>query len=395
VFGAARQPGHLIVRLQERQQLGTVLPHSGQREITPKSNDSEQRALNMALSSSPIFNALQKRVRILISDRNRMASHLLAESLDRDPQFEVAAIATVDDVLSLAQSHKPDVAVISAEFDNGTKTGLQIVRALNSRQPNIETVVLVDDNSKGSVVAAFRCGAKGVFSRSEPPANFRACIERVGSGEIWAGRKEAEFLLAAMRNSPSCDGIDDDKVSALSKRELEVAESAAQGHSNKQIADQLGLSEHTVKNYLFRIFGKMGVSNRFELLFLLYNTRDNGSRKEPVQSNSFESQVQRCLKAAEAGSAAAQFSLGLAYLGKGGFERNASSAYYWLRMAEESSSALQSRCRELAAELKPKLSASEIRMIDSTVERAVSDNRMLDEGHSIESVQQYLESLPM
>ena len=121
-------------------------------------------------------------------------------------------------------------------------------------------------------MAAFRCGAKGVFSRSEPPGEFRACIERVGSGEIWAGRKEAEFLLAAMRNSPSCDGIDDDKVSALSKRELEVAECAAQGQSNKQIADQLDLSEHTVKNYLFRIFGKMGVSNRFEL-FSCFTTR--------------------------------------------------------------------------------------------------------------------------
>ena len=48
----------------------------------------------MALSPSPIFNTPQKRVRILISDRNRMASHLLAESLDRDPQFEVAAVAT-------------------------------------------------------------------------------------------------------------------------------------------------------------------------------------------------------------------------------------------------------------------------------------------------------------
>ncbi len=114
------------------------------------------------------------------------------------------------------------------------------------------------------------------------PLNFRACIERVSRGEIWAGRKEAEYLLAAMRNSPSCDGIDDDKVSVLSKRELEVAECAAQGQSNKQIADQLDLSEHTVKNYLFRIFDKMGVSNRFELLFLLYNARDNVSRKEPV-----------------------------------------------------------------------------------------------------------------
>ena len=55
----------------------------------------------------------------------------------------------------------------------------------------------------------------------------------------------------------------------LSKREIEVVESAVQGHTNKQIARQLRLSEHTVKNYLFRIFEKLGVSNRMELLFLL------------------------------------------------------------------------------------------------------------------------------
>ena len=81
------------------------------------------------------------RVRILIADRNRMASHLLAESLSRDPFFEVASVATADEVLSSAMANKPDVAVISAEFDGGTKTGLQIVRTLSSRQPKIEIVV--------------------------------------------------------------------------------------------------------------------------------------------------------------------------------------------------------------------------------------------------------------
>jgi hypothetical protein len=54
-----------------------------------------------------------------------------------------------------------------------------------------------------------------------------------------------------------------------------VAEHAAQGQSNKQIADEMGLSEHTVKNYLFRIFEKLGMSSRFELLFLLFNERNN------------------------------------------------------------------------------------------------------------------------
>ncbi len=349
----------------------------------------------MVLSPSAILSTPERRVRILISDRNRMASHLLAESLSRDPYFEVTCVTAGDEVISSAVAHKPDLAVISAEFDGGAKTGLQIVRALSSRQPRIEIVALIDGNARDSVLAAFRCGAKGVFSRSEAPAEFRACIERVSRGEIWAGQKEAEYLLAAVRNSPSCDGIDDEKVSVLSKRELEVAECAAQGQSNKQIADQLHLSEHTVKNYLFRIFDKMDVSNRFELLFLLYNARDNLSRKEPAKVSRFDSHVQKCLKAAEAGFAAAQFSLGLAYLGKSGFERNTRSAYYWLRMAEESSSALQTRCHELAEELKSKLNLPEIGVLETKVERAASDKRALDGEHSIEAVQQHLELLPL
>jgi DNA-binding NarL/FixJ family response regulator len=59
------------------------------------------------------------------------------------------------------------------------------------------------------------------------------------------------------------------KIDQLSRREFQVAEHAAQGEGNKQIADQLGLSEHAVKNYLFHVFEKLGVSNIIELLFLL------------------------------------------------------------------------------------------------------------------------------
>ncbi len=349
----------------------------------------------MVLSPSFILNAPEKVIRILISDRNRMASHLLAESLNRDSRFEVACVVAGDEILPSALAHKPDVAVVSAEFDGGTKTGLQIVRTLSSRQPKVEIVVLIDGNARSSVLAAFRCGAKGVFSRSEPPAEFQACIERVSRGEIWAGTKEAEFLLAAVRNSPSVDGIDDEKVGILSKRELEVAECAAQGQSNKQIADQLHLSEHTVKNYLFRIFDKLGVSNRFELLFLLYNARDNLSRKESVKPARVDNHLQSCLKAAELGFAAAQFSLGVAYLGQSGVERNAGSAYYWLKMAETSSSALQARCRELTTDLRAELSLPEIEALDLTVEQATKHKTLPDQEHSLEAVQQHLESLPL
>jgi DNA-binding NarL/FixJ family response regulator len=124
--------------------------------------------------------------------------------------------------------------------------------------------------ARDSVIAAFRCGAAGVFCRTDPLRELSPCIERVSQGQIWASKNHAEFLLEALRSVASCEGIVSGKVDLLSHRELQVAECAAQGQSNKQIADRLGLSEHTIKNYLFRVFDKLGVSNRFELLFLLF-----------------------------------------------------------------------------------------------------------------------------
>ena len=150
------------------------------------------------------------------------------------------------------------------------KKGLQVARTLNSRNPSVGIVILLETSTRESVIAAFRCGAAGVFSRTESLSELARCIERVSRGEIGANKNHSEFLLEALRSTPSCEGIEAGKIDQLSPRELQVAEHAAQGESNKQIADRLGLSEHTVKNYLFHVFEKLGVSNRFELLFLLF-----------------------------------------------------------------------------------------------------------------------------
>ncbi len=346
----------------------------------------------MVLSSPSASVTPEERVRILIADRNRLSTNLLAESLGHDGRFDIITSAG-EEVPAACSSGKPDVALISAEFDSGAKTGLQVVRAVHSRQPRVEIVVLVDVSARDSILAAFRCGAKGVFCRTEPPSELRACVERVRRGEIWAGRREADYLLASLRSSPSCDGIDDDKVSILSKRELEVAECAAQGRSNKQIADELHLSEHTVKNYLFRIFDKMNVSNRFELLFVLYNARDGLGRGGPERSSRQENYLQSCLRAAEAGFAAAQFSVGLAYLQGNEVESSPGSAYYWLRRAEESSAVLQERCHRLLDEARHQLTPAEVAALEAHLERAAKGTGEVDERHSLASIQQQLRLL--
>src|SRR6202163_4236417 len=204
----------------------------------------------MRLRASP-SSTPKKGVRILIADRNRIGNQLLAESLGRDPRFEIVAAATPAEVLSVVTNLQPDLALISADFEDTAKKGLQVARTLKSRNSSVRIVILLEGSTRESVIAAFRCGAAGVFSRTESLSELIRCIERVSRGEIWANKNHSEFLLEALRTTPSCEGIGAGKIDQLSPRELQVAEQAAQGESNKQIADRLG--EHTVKNYLFHV----------------------------------------------------------------------------------------------------------------------------------------------
>jgi DNA-binding CsgD family transcriptional regulator len=178
--------------------------------------------------------------------------------------------------------------------------------------------------------------------------------ECASRGEIWASRTQSEFLLEALRSAPSCEGIGAEKIRLLSQRELQVAECAAQGQINKQIADHLGLSEHTIKNYLVRIFEKLGVSNKFELLFLLFkecNAQAPG-RLGAAFGSEIGHPIETYLKAAEEGFVAAQFIVGLAHLEGYCVEKNERSAYYWLKMAAENSAQVQQRSTGLAERLK-------------------------------------------
>ncbi len=305
-----------------------------------------------------------------------MGSQLLAESLGRDPHFQVLGVVAAADFFPLA-AREPDVSLISMEFEAGAKKGLQVARTLSAVHPGIHIVILLEESTRESVIASFHCGATGVFCRTDPISELHNCIEQVNRGEIWAGRDQAQYLLEALRNTPCCDGIEDGKLRLLTKRELEVAEHAAQGQSNKQIANELNLSDHTIKNYLFRVFEKLGVSSRFELLFLLFNERHNPlvSPAANVDTAVLNHPIETYLKAAEEGFIAAQYLVGLAQLEGCGMEKNGRSAYYWLRMAEENSHELRQRTHALTEELKSKIRVEELETLEHRVMTAIEHNR--------------------
>jgi DNA-binding NarL/FixJ family response regulator len=161
----------------------------------------------------------------------------------------------------------PDVLLISSSLDDKSVGGLDVLAEIREAHSRLKTVVLLDSPKREIIINAFRLGARGVFSRNSPVKVLRKCITCVQMGQIWASSQELGFLLEALAIAPAVRPLDSIGLNQLSSRELEVVNCLAEGMSNQEIAQRLKLSRHTIKNYMFRIFNKLGVSSRVELLF--------------------------------------------------------------------------------------------------------------------------------
>jgi DNA-binding CsgD family transcriptional regulator len=128
--------------------------------------------------------------------------------------------------------------------------------------------MLLDSSKREAVLQAFRSGARGIFSRHDSVETLCKCVRTVHQGQVWANSQQMSYAVEALASSPTVRAVDANGLNLLSKRELDVVRSLAEGLTNREIAERLGLSQHTIKNYLFRVFDKLGVSSRLELLFM-------------------------------------------------------------------------------------------------------------------------------
>jgi two-component system nitrate/nitrite response regulator NarL len=197
-----------------------------------------------------------------------MSSDLLAAALMRDRNCQASSVRSAELLESMGNG-TIQLVVIGADLNHATKAGFDLAHTVHQAHPAVPIVILLNQSTLDSVVSAFRAGARGVFSRQQPVADFLDCVEHVRKGFIWAGAPETTFLLDAFSSIPSRNMSMAIESTPLTIRELQVVKCAAKGRTNKVIACELGLSEHTVKNYLFRASEKLGVSNRVELLFYL------------------------------------------------------------------------------------------------------------------------------
>ena len=197
-----------------------------------------------------------------------MGGQLVAGALKRcRHKFEVVAFpSTSSDAIRELRASDPQVAIISAQLQDGPLTGFKVLHELRVSQMRTAAVMLLDSMERDLVINAFRAGARGVFSRTQPLKALSKCIRSVHQGQIWIGNNELEHLLRLITQLRPPQLIRPEQMALLTEREKQVVCMVAEGMNNREISTKMGVSEHTVRNYIFRIFEKVGVSNRVELV---------------------------------------------------------------------------------------------------------------------------------
>jgi two-component system nitrate/nitrite response regulator NarL len=282
----------------------------------------------------------EQNIRVLVVDNTRIHAQLLADALKRDPSLEVlGAVSHSGDLIDIIHSQKVDVAVIGCNLDEQSLHGIEVLRQLKSTWGGIRAIVLLDSSKRDVVIEAFRAGARGLFTRHESLEMLSKCVRRVHEGQIWANTEQMGFAIEALAAAPTVRAVGANGIDLLSKRELEVVRCLAEGMTNREIAARLGLSQHTIKNYLFRVFDKLGVSSRLELLSLTLTQAMPGT---PLVDNSSmdanPTSLAGCLNAAEQGVPSAQLSLAWMYWQGKSVAADPVSAYMWYLVSERTSS---------------------------------------------------------
>lgn len=220
--------------------------------------------------------AKSPRIRVLIADETSMGCQLLKNALTRFRfKFDVVACATTcSEVAECMSVTAVDIALVSETLHGGTFEGFQALSEMQTSFPTVRPIMLLKSAPRDLVVDAFRAGAKGVVCKSEPIGVLCKCIQTVHKGQIWANSHQLHFILEALMMSTPLRVLSSKGRYLLAPREDEVASLVAEGMTNRQIAEKLGVAEHTVSNYLFRIYEKLGISSRVELvLYVLRQSR--------------------------------------------------------------------------------------------------------------------------
>lgn len=184
---------------------------------------------------------------------------------------DIQVVAQADSVASLQQAlphHPADVVVMEGSLLIGKSNAIAEVLRLS---PELKIIVQATATDESNTVELYRRGVRGIIPRSISPDLLIKCVRKIAVGETWIDNQSITWVIEAYRSQASALTGPKNQP-RLSPKELAIINCITQGKRNKEIAYQLGTSEQVIKNYLRKIYDKLGVSDRLELaLYCLHH----------------------------------------------------------------------------------------------------------------------------
>jgi DNA-binding NarL/FixJ family response regulator len=174
------------------------------------------------------------------------------------------------EALALVQSKQPDVILTDLELRG--ESGLEYIPDLIAAAEKAKVLILTDTKDQDLHRKAVHLGAKGLVFKDTSVEVLTKAIEKVYAGEVWLDRSMTAVLLDELSRKNDARKLNPEeiKIATITNREREVINSVGEGLKNKQIGERLFISDVTVRHHLTSIFGKLGVSDRLELVIYAY-----------------------------------------------------------------------------------------------------------------------------
>jgi DNA-binding NarL/FixJ family response regulator len=196
-----------------------------------------------------------KKIRVLCADDHPLILDGVARSLEREPDLLLVAEATNGlEAIEAFRLHKPDVALVDLQMPE--LNGIEVIRQILKMNPRARCIVLTTYRGDVQATRAFKAGAVGYLLKTMLRKELAQAVRTVHAGSRYVPNEIASELTRYF-------SADD-----LSARELEVLRSVSQGRSNKIVADELAISEDTVKGHMRTILSKLGANDRLDAVMI-------------------------------------------------------------------------------------------------------------------------------
>ncbi len=196
-------------------------------------------------------------IRIMIADDHSMIREGLKQLLELEGEIKVVGEASDgDECLQMLRAYRPQVLLLDINMPK--KNGLAVLQELHNLKRKPKILILTVHNEIDYLLKAVELGVDGYVLKDSDSSELKRAIETVVAGETYIQPE----LIPALNNKKIEKNSDKEKIESLTRRELQVLKQVATGSYNKEIAENLGISERTVKNHVSNIFKKLEVTDR-------------------------------------------------------------------------------------------------------------------------------------